>query len=295
MTVSSRPVSRLEGRALNLRGILSVFWPRIGLTWAMTLIEVMLFGLVPLLIGWAIDGLLAKDFTAFWQLAGVLAALIVLGTLRRVYDTRAYGVMRVALGKALAARSPDVPVSQLNARMDMGRELVDFLEEEAPESATAVLHSLVAIVILATINPMLALSAIAAFVSMIAIYALAHRRFVSLNKVLNSQKEKQVGILGTRSMPRLGAHLLSLRRAEVRVSDTEGVVYGLIFTVLLGAVLFNLYYATQSMVVTAGLVFSIVAYSWDFVESALALPMTLQSLARLSEIVTRINQNEAST
>jgi ABC-type bacteriocin/lantibiotic exporter with double-glycine peptidase domain len=178
--------------------------------------------------------------------------------------------------------------------MDMGRELVDFLEQEAPESATAVLHSLVAIVILATINPMLALSAVAAFLGMIVIYGFAHKRFVSLNKMLNSQQEKQVGILATRSSPRLGAHLLSLRRAEVRVSDTEGVVYGLIFTLLLGAVLFNLVYATQSMVVTAGLVFSIVAYSWDFVESALALPMTLQSLARLSEIVARINQNEAS-
>ncbi|MFC3119789.1 hypothetical protein ACFOHS_21805 [Jhaorihella thermophila] len=35
--------------------------------------------------------------------------------------------------------------------------------------------------------------------------------------------------------------------------------------------------------------FSIVTYSWDFVEGALILPATLQSLSRLSEVTARIN------
>ncbi|WP_246534623.1 ABC transporter six-transmembrane domain-containing protein [Aliiroseovarius lamellibrachiae] len=290
MNISQRRVSLIDGKPLTLRGLFAAFWPQLGVTWAMTLVEVAVLALIPLLIGYAIDGLLGGDFTAFWQLGGALGALIVLGTLRRLYDTRAYGIMRVELGKALASRSPNVPVSRLNARLDMGRELVDFLETEAPESMTALIRAAAAVVILATFHTTLALVAVGAFAVMLAIYGMAHRRFFRLNRALNTQTEKQVGILETHSLPRLGAHLLSLRKSEVRLSDTEGLVYGLIFTALVGLVMFNLWFATQEIDITAGKVFSIVTYSWDFVESALILPMTLQAFSRLSEITGRINQ-----
>ncbi len=40
------------------------------------------------------------------------------------------------------------------------------------------------------------------------------------------------------------------------------------------------------------MIFSIVAYSWEFVEAAIMLPMTMQSLTRLNEITARINNVE---
>ena len=291
---TKRRIGLMAGRPLNLRGLLAAFWPQISITWGMTFAEVVLFALIPLLIGLAIDGLLASDYAAFVQLGVVLGALVLLGTLRRVYDTRAYGLMRVELGKELAQRGMGLPVSRLNARLDMGRELVDFLETEAPNSLTGVIRALAAIIILASFHPVLALAAAAALAATILTYALAHKRFFRLNSALNAQAERQVAVLETRSIPRLGAHLLSLRKSEYRISDTEGIVYGLIFTVLLGMEMFNLWFATQSHGITAGRVFSIVTYSWDFVESALVLPMTLQSLSRLSEITARINQMETT-
>ena len=41
---------------------------------------------------------------------------------------------------------------------------------------------------------------------------------------------------------------------------------------------------------TAGQVFSIVTYSLEFVETAVMLPITLQTLSRLTEISQRLNQ-----
>lgn len=293
--LSKRRRGLMADKPLTLGGLFAAFWPQVSVTWAMTLIEVILFALIPLLIGYAIDGLLSGELTAFYQLGGVLIALILTGTLRRVYDTRAYGFMRVELGKTLARRAGSMPVSRLNARLDMGRELVDFLETEAPESMTSVIGAMAAIVILASFHPTLALAALGALVTTLAIYALTHRRFFRLNAAFNTQTEKQVGVLETRSLPRLGAHLLGLRKSEIRISDTEGMVYGLIFLVLLGMQMFNLWFATQQIEITAGRVFSIVTYSWDFVQSALVLPVTLQSFSRLSEITARINQKEIST
>ncbi len=85
------------------------------------------------------------------------------------------------------------------------------------------------------------------------------------------------------------AHLLRLRSLEVRISDAEAALYGAIFVLLLGMILFNLRIATGLPDVTAGTIFSVISYSWEFVEGALALPVTLQSWTRLSEIIARIN------
>ncbi len=75
----------------------------------------------------------------------------------------------------------------------------------------------------------------------------------------------------------------------MRLSDTESFLYGAIFIVLLGLVVFNLWSATTVLSITTGTIFSIVSYSLEFVESALVLPVTLQGWSRLSEITKRIN------
>ena len=82
---------------------------------------------------------------------------------------------------------------------------------------------------------------------------------------------------------------IALHGLEVQLSDTEAVLYGAIFIVLLSLILFNLWFAATELGTTVGTIFSIISYSWEFVDSALALPMTLQSWSRLSEIMRRLN------
>ncbi len=281
----------LAGQALTVGALLRLFPGRIALTWAMTLGETALMSLIPLFIGFAIDGLLAGSLEAFWRLAGLLAALVGLSVLRRVYDTRVYGTIRVELGRAQADRGTELPVSTLNAQLGMGRELVDFLEETLPMVMAGIVQLLITIAILYAFSPLLALAAGAAALGSVAIYALFHRRFYRLNGELNQQTEAQVGILERRAARPVLAHLQRLRRFEVQISDSEAILYGLIFVLLLALMLFNLWHATIVLAATAGTIFSIVSYSWDFVENTLTLPMTLQQWTRLSEIMERLNRS----
>ncbi|MGH1416828.1 MAG: ABC transporter six-transmembrane domain-containing protein [Pelagimonas sp.] len=278
-----------EDGPITIPALLRVFWRRIGLTWVLTLFETALTALVPLFIGFAIDGLLAQNTTALFQLITVMAVLIAISVARRAYDTRVFGTVRVEVGRAQAARAPDQPVSMLNARLSMGREIVDFLEGELPLVIAAVVQLVISMIVLFAFGPMLALAGAVAVVAMLMIYALFHRRFYRLNGHLNQQTERQVGILETRNPRGLLLHLSHLRRVEVRLSDSESILYGAIFIVLLGLVVFNLWYATTTLPITTGTIFSIVSYSWEFIESALALPVTLQGWSRLSEITKRIN------
>lgn len=279
----------LNGYQLTISTLLRVFRWRIALTWSMIFAETVLMALIPLFIGFAIDGLLAGDTEALWRLAGLMAVLIVVAVIRRLYDTRAYGAIRVELGKAQAARSAQLSVSALNARLGMGRELADFLEHTLPEAMAACVQLVIALIVLFAFSPILALAGGVASVIMLLIYALFHRRFYRLNGALNQQTEKQVSVLEKRKeLPTL-VHLLHLRRLEVQLSDTEAVLYGAIFIVLLSLILFNLWFAATELSTTVGTIFSIISYSWEFVDSALALPITLQSWSRLSEIMRRLN------
>lgn len=282
-------MSMFDGELLTIRTLLRSYFGRISVTWLLTLIETALMTLIPLFIGFAIDGLLGGDLESLWRLATVLGALIVASVVRRVYDTRAYGTIRVDLGEELIARSGQIRISSQHARLGMARELVDFLEEQVPALMNSVVQLVISFVVLFLFDPMLAYAALGAAVLMIVIYGLFHRRFYRLNADHNQQTEKQVGILEAKMPDKLSGHLQRIRRIEVKLSDTEAYVYGAIFIVLLGFILFNLWFAAINMTTTAGTIFAIISYSWEFVESALILPATLQNWSRLSEIMQRIN------
>jgi hypothetical protein len=279
---------------LTVLALLRAFRWRITLTWLLILCETALTALVPLFIGFAIDGLLASDTEALFQLIAVLTVLILVSVIRRAYDTRVFGTVRVEMGKAQAARAANLPISTLNARLGMGRELADFLEADLPLAMTSFVQLIISLIVLYIFDPMLALAGASSVAIMLVIYSLSHARFYRLNGQLNQQTEQQVGILETRKPQRLMTHLTRLRGIEVRISDTESIIYGGIFVVLLGLVVFNLWYATANLSITSGTIFSIVTYSWELVDAALAFPMALQGWSRLSEIMQRINQKAPS-
>ncbi|MDO5630650.1 MAG: ABC transporter six-transmembrane domain-containing protein [Paracoccus sp. (in: a-proteobacteria)] len=162
---------------LSVGRLFRVFWWQVGITWVLTLLETALFALMPLLIGWSIDGLVKNDWTSFRHLLLMLFSLLAIATMRRLYDTRVYGTIRVELGKVQAARSASDPVSVRNARVLMGLELVDFLENTAPEAMTSLVQVIVAAVVLLFFHGYLAASSAGALVVMLLIYAVAAPRF----------------------------------------------------------------------------------------------------------------------
>ena len=96
---------------LSTGTLFRIFRGKIVITWGLTLVETAMFALIPLMIGRSIDGLLSGDCSAFTNLLIVFGVLLIVATGRRVYDTRAYGTMRIELGKAMASRSADKKVS----------------------------------------------------------------------------------------------------------------------------------------------------------------------------------------
>jgi ABC-type multidrug transport system fused ATPase/permease subunit len=277
-------------RHLDVALLFRHFRSRIAITWFFVLLENTLLALLPLFLGRAIDALLEGQARALWEISIVMAALLLVSVVRRIYDTRAYGTMRVWFGSELVQRSTESSISKVNARLDMGREMVDFLELHLPELMTASVQVVVSIVILWHFHVNLGVSALSVIVVLAVIYSLMHRRFYRLNSHLNSQRERQVTILESHQHTSLVGHLKRLRQSEVRLSDADAVLYGSIFAAMFAFVLTNLWFASMIPSVTAGAIFAILSYSWELVESGTTLPAVLQQWTRLSEIRNRINE-----
>lgn len=278
-----------EGQ-LDVVLLLRHFRWRVAFTWVFVLVENTLLALIPLFIGRAIDAVLGQQSGALWEISIVMGALIVVSVGRRAYDTRAYGTMRVWFGSELVRRLGERPVSQVNARLDMSREMVDFLEAYVPELLTATVQVIVSIAILWHFDARLGLSGLCVIALLGVIYALFHNRFYRLNGDLNAQTERQVHVLEQRRPDSLLTHLQRLRRSEIRLSDTDAVLYGTIFAAMFAFVLTNLWFAATIPAITAGIIFAILSYSWELVESGSALPAVLQQWTRLSEIRERLNE-----
>lgn len=276
-------------RHLGVKSLLQQFrWP-ISITWFLVLIENALLVSIPLLIGLSIDGLLAGSHDQLIGLGASMVVLLAVSVVRRLYDTRVYSGIRVHLGLHTDKNNRLKDVSSRNARLDMSKELVDFLESDLPNLITAVVQIVISIIVLFVFSWQLAISAFTATLLMLLLYLLFHKRFHFLNGELNHQFEQQVSHLETGGRRPVFFHLMALRHTEVKLSDTEAWVYGGIFVFQIAFVIFNLWFASQLPEISAGKIFTIVTYSWEYVEAALLLPITLQSWSRLSEITERLN------
>ena len=278
----------------GFRAIFRRFLPRILVTWGLVLVETTLIALIPLFIGQTIDGLLANSFSALITLASVLAGLAVVAVLRRMYDTRVYSHIRLHIGQQLSERHGHLAVSIRSARLTMLQELVHFLEMDVPALIGAIVQIGVGFAMLLWFGVGLGVAAGIVLFAMVGLYGFFHRGFYRLNGVLNAETERRVAVLDAGRRLGVFRHLRALRKTEVSLSDREAFLYGGIFTLQVGFILVNLVQAAGLPGITAGAIFAIATYSWDFVEAALHLPMVLQGWSRLSEITHRINGTQAA-
>lgn len=274
---------------IDLSYILRQFTGRIAVTWAVVLLENVLIALVPLFVGLTIDGLLAGRLQELGWMAAILVALGVFAVGRRIYDTRAYGFIRLHLGAELHRRNPALQVSKRSARIDMSRELVDFLEDDVPGLITAGVQIAVSLAVLTYFDYQLGVSSVLVVLGMLLVYACFHGSFYRFNARLNEQKERQVDVLSAGGRLDIFRHLRALRQHEVSISDAEAILYGSIFLLQIGFIAFNLYCGAGIENITAGQIFAVATYSWEYVEAALMLPIALQGWSRLREISRRIN------
>lgn len=247
---------------------------------------------VPYLMGMAIDGLIGKSNTELFLFFGVVMAGLLIGVLRRVYDTRVYGRIYKETASEIIEKeiSRSATASKMTARATFVADFVRFFEEDMPAAFMAGFMLFGSVIMLAVISPILSLGTICVAIIIGLIFFFSRRRIQRLNAGLNDEMERQVNILDARSPAKVVQHFSALVRWRIRLSDLEARNFGVgfFFAFLLLAIAIYILIAIDGK--SAGQAFAGLTYILQFTEAVIILPFTYQSFLRTEEISKRLTE-----
>ena len=267
--------------------LLKCFAGRIALTLSLIVLESAGWILLPLVIGRAIDGILADSWHGLYELAILGIASMGIAILRRVVDSRAYARIYATLGEELVAGQSESSTSTKTARLGMLREIVEFLENSLPELMTNVLQLAGVILILSTLDLPIFVGCVVVICVTVAVYVLTGRLTTRFNRSYNDQYEQQVDAVESGDAARVGRHIRDMMRWNIKLSDLEAANCGIVWLFMIALLVFSIGTAADS-IVEYGKVFAIVMYVFRFMEAVMALPLYYQQWLRLREISGRL-------
>lgn len=277
--------TRRNGRP-TLTGIWNTYRARISGTLSLLTVERLLGVAVPFVLGVAINDLIAGSLRGVWWLVALEVTALLIGTGRRLYDSRVYAGIYSDVADNTAQRT-DLSVSRRAARLGLARELVDFFEWELPELLAALVGIIGALTMLIYLLPSVGALSIVVGLLVAVVFVLSRGRMFNLNKLLNNELERQVTMLESGRAFLRWRHLSRLARWRIHLSDLEAVNFA-IAELLLSALIIGAVVVTVRTGLSVGEVFAVLTYLIGLAENLIVLPWTYQQSIRAHEIGGRI-------
>ncbi len=276
-----------------MHALLKRFAGRFALTLALVVAEAVGWIFFPLVIGRAIDSVLADSTRGLYEFAILGIVTMGIAVLRRLVDSRAYARIYVTLGEEMAESATGSSTSTRTARLGMLREIVEFFENSLPELVNSVIGLAGTVLILAALNVPVFLGCLVVAVATVVLYALTGGLTIRYNQGLNDEHERQVDAVDSGDPARLAKHLRAMMRWNIRLSDLEAANFGINWVFMIALLVFAVSAATTETT-EYGAVFAIVMYVFQFVESMIMLPFFYQQWLRLREISGRLAEAEGA-
>lgn len=278
-------------RKISLLTLIKRFKWRVSLTVIVVIIEAMLGVLYPLFIGYAINDLLEKSYQGLIELAVLGACSLLVGSLRRLYDTRVYAAIYKEVSPEMVMKEHEKgsSVSTISARASLLNEFVDFLESDMPEVITAIVGIIGILVVIATLNTNVFIACIVLLLLVCAVFAVSGKLNYRLNENYNNQLEQQVESLSTTQLLPVLNHFRGLMQWKIKLSDLETANFSIIWFGIIALFLYTPVTVIESGVLSYGLVFSVLMYVFEYIQSIATCPIYIQKLIRLKEISERLS------
>ena len=262
----------------------------LALTYSLTVIENACTLAYPALTGLAVDRLVAREFTGLVALVAVWLFHLVVAVARQRLDTRVFMGLYAQIAASIVPSQQALGhgTSTVSARVEMIRDIVGFFEKEVP----TIFHNLVAVigslVMLFVYDRDAGFIALTVLLPMGVINAWYWRRAVRLNQGINNQIEREVDDVASGRLFRIERHFRLLRRWRVMLSDAEAWTWGLTELATIVALVFILIDFTQSPAFTAGAIYAVLAYVYDYLEGLNQVPAVVNNLTRLQDVRRRL-------
>ncbi len=246
--------------------------------------------LYPFAIGLAVDGLLDGSWGGVTVFVVLSLAHTCLGVARQWYDTRLFNRMYAEFATDLVEgqRAEGVATTSVVARTLLADEYVDFLRSGVDAAITAGFAVLGSLVMLSFYDPLLGLVAAAVALPITVINRRLMRRSAGIYRALNDQSEREVSLIARGSVKEVRRHFGVIAGHWNRLSDAEGISWGVVDVFALGLAVFALVRATGTSE-EIGAIFATIAYVWAYIGGFDQVPGVLQRLSNLADIRRRLD------
>src|SRR5207249_2346085 len=151
----------------------------------------------PYFLGLAINDLMQSSYVGLTLFAAQHLAHLMLGTLRRAYDTRAFTSIYTDLATRLVVgqRGRDVDTSTVSARSTLSRAFVDFFERDIPVVLRSAYSIVGALVMLGFYDLLLVPLCLALMAPALVLNIVYSRKTFALSGRLHNELEHEVEVI----------------------------------------------------------------------------------------------------
>ncbi len=277
---------------ITLRTLVVRFkWP-ILITNLLVFLESILGVLIPLFIGLAINDLLDGSFRGVIYLIVVGVSSVLVGSIRRFHDTRAYSRMFQIIAPEMVEREQkkDSSVSKIIARTSLLDEIVQFLEWSVPAVVGATVYLIATLVIIAGLNLNVFYASLLVLLLTFIVYVMTGKINFKLNENYNDQLEKEVTALESRDPGFIKNYYRTLMRWNIKLADLGTFNYLIVMLATTMLLVYTPIAVIKGGIDYYGLVFSAVLYVFEFIAALIELPDHIQQIVRLNEISSRLSE-----
>ncbi len=265
-------------------------------TYSLTLLENLCMLAYPAITGWAVDGLLKGSYRGLSALIAVWLVHLVTAFVRQRFDTRVFMGLYARLAVLTVAEQKQLGhgTSIVSARVEMMRDMVGFFEADVPAMFSQVVTVVGSLVMLFTYDLQAGLIAMAVLLPMGLVNAWYWRRALRLHRGLNDQIEREIEDIEAARPLRLRRHFGRVRRWHVQLSDSESWTWTVTELATIVALVVLLIDFTRSASFSAGAIYAVLAYVFDYLEGLDSAPALVNNVARLRDIRARLGNAEAA-
>ncbi len=256
----------------------------------LVLLESALAVMFPISIGHAIDSVIDRSNFGIIQLGLLGLTALIVGVGRRVYDSRFYAKIYQDMGSnIISSMENDLP-SKKTARLNMIRELVEFLENSLPELLNTIIGLLGVVIILFALNIKVFTGAIIVTCIIFLVYWSSRKKTLMYNKSTNDVLERQVDVISCNNEVMLQNHLKEIMSWNIKLSDLEAINFSLSWLLVMAFLIMSIIIAMSDGIMEYGMLFALVMYVFQYIESIINLPYFYQNWLRLREVIDRLEE-----
>ncbi|MCP9798460.1 ABC transporter six-transmembrane domain-containing protein [Cyanobium sp. Lug-B] len=265
-------------------------------TYSLTLLENLCMLAYPALTGWAVDGLLKGSYRGLSALIAVWLVHLVTAFVRQRFDTRVFMGLYARLAVLTVAEQKRLGhgTSIVSARVEMMRDMVGFFEADVPAMFSQVVTVLGSLVMLFTYDLQAGFIAMAVLLPTGLVNGWYWRRALRLHRGLNDQIEREIEDIEAARPLRLRRHFGRVRRWHVQLSDSESWTWTVTELATIVALVVLLIDFTRSASFSAGAIYAVLAYVFDYLQGLDSAPALVNNIARLRDIRARLGNAVAA-